>query len=228
MDFNGYPLWVENVNFTLPMHDDLHDRDIIFKIPTENRPPFEPFIVSLSADQIAGLWHILESTIFLEQDGCPGWLLAKKLEIPDSHLSSRVTKPLQKLGLIDYKSRPTTKPRSSHPNKRENAWYIKRFSMENVFNILYSIFEKYNFNDLCWSETVSPLKFGSELDTDSQSKEDAKSKQKEKIHPNTKLLILAYLQKKIEDYKNSAEFFTDQGIKPPIGVSPKIDSEKSN
>ncbi len=227
-------------------------------LPTEDRPPFEPFIAKLSEDQIAGLWYIAEKTIFLEEDGFPGWQLAKKLGMYHSHLSSRVTTPLKKLGLINSKARPTTNPESSHPNKNENAWFIERTSMRKAFDVLYSIFEIRDFNNLIGPEPqpkeeinhknlnsdalkilkpgdpirftlrmVGPLKIHSPLEEEYRKNIAAQEKRKDNIHPNMKLLILAVLQNKIEEYEYSAQYFIDMGVKPPLGVSSKADFEKA-
>lgn len=258
LEVEGHPLWVFNEEITLSIHDNYHNRDISFKLPIEDRPPFEPFIAKLSDDQIAGLWYIAESIFFLKQDGCPGWLLAKKLEMPHSHISSRVTTPLKKSGLINFKTRPTTNPESSHPRKTENAWFIERLSMKKAFMVLYSIFEIRDFNNLIGPEQkskiennhkeninqnmsktpkqgdpvkvkfqlVGPLKFHSPLVEEYEKKIAGQEKKNEKIDANMKLLILAYLQEKIEEYEYSEQYFIDTGVKPPLGVSSKADYER--
>lgn len=256
IEVEGHPLWVFNPEINLPIYDNFHKREILFRLPIEDRPPLDPFFAKLSDDQIAGLWYIAENTFFLGLDGCPGWILAKKLEIPLSHVSSRVTTPLKKMGLINSIARPTTNPKSSHPNKKEKAWLIERASMKKAFTVLYSIFEIRDFNNLTGPEeqteikndssnkiddsklkngdpirftlrAVGPLKFCSPLEEEYRKKSAGHQRQNEKINANLKLLILAYLQEKIEEYEYSAQYFIDMGVKPPIGVSSKADFEKA-
>jgi hypothetical protein len=256
LEVDGNPLWAFNEEITIPIYDHYHNKNVLFKRSSENHPPFEPFIAKLSEDQIAGLWYIAEKTIFLGEDGYSGWQLEKKLMLPKGHLSSRVTTPLKKMGLINFKTRPTTNPESSHPNKSENAWFIERTSMSKAFEVLYSIFEIRDFNNIIWPERqpkeeidhnninndlsknlkpgdpirftirgVSPLKFHSPLEEEFRKNSAAQEKRKDKIHPNMKLLILAVLQNKIEEYEYSTQYFIDIGVKPPLGVSSRADLE---
>jgi hypothetical protein len=259
IEVEGHPLWAFNAEINLPIYDNHNKREVVFKLPIEDHLPQDPFLIKLSDDQIAGLWYIAENTFFLEYEGCPGWLLAKKLEMPHGHVSSRVTTPLKKMGLINSIARPTTNPKSSHPGKKEKAWFIERASMKNAFAVLYSIFQIRDFNNLIGPEkqtkinsdsaneidksklkepkqgdpirftlrTVGPLKFHSPLEEEYRKKSAGHQEQKEKIHANTKLLILAYLQKRIEEYEYSTQYFIDMGVKPPIGVSSKADFEKA-
>lgn len=73
---------------------------------------------------------------------------------------------------------------------------------------------------------MGPLKFHSPLEEKYRKKaEDVK--QKEKLHANIKLLILACMQKMIEEYEYSAQYFSDIGVKPPLGVENRSDFEKA-
>jgi len=99
----------------------------------------------LTEHEVQGLWEIAEGTLFPEENGRPGWMLAKKLNMPPGNISQRVTAPLEDKDLICHEKRQTTKPNSTHPNKEEKAWYLKRGSMQITFDILSRTFFEQNF-----------------------------------------------------------------------------------
>jgi hypothetical protein len=204
LDVGGYALLVSNFELNISMLD--RDRKPI-TLKISDPPPLTNFTPKLTEQQVQGLWLITEGGVTPRNNARPGWWLAKELKMPLSNISRRVTTPLEKRGLICFEYRPTTRPKSRNPNKEEKAWHLKRASMRTVFDILFSIFLKCNFNDLLWPGR----EHGKILDKN--------------ITANTRCLTLAYLQKKIMEYENSKQYFIDLGVKPPLGMS-KIELEK--
>jgi hypothetical protein len=75
--------------------------------------------------------------ILTDNNGHPGWELAERLGMKKNNLSRDVIKPLEYLDVIYHEQRPTTSG-SSHPNKKEHAYFINK-SPNSLLRIIYSI-----------------------------------------------------------------------------------------
>jgi hypothetical protein len=53
-----------------------------------------------------------------------------------NNLTRDVIKPLERAGIIYHKNRPTTRPESSHPNKKEKAYFILDDAYEEIYQEL--------------------------------------------------------------------------------------------
>jgi len=207
IEVDGQAMLVSNFKLSINMLD-LDGQSIALKIP-EDHPPLTAFEPKLTEQQILGLWLIAEGIVIPGKNARPGWWLAETLRMPRSNISSRVTKPLEKMDLICYEYRPTTRQESAHPNKEEKAWCLKRASMKVTFDVLFSVFFRRDFNNLLWP-----------------GKEERKATAAN-INANNRCLSLAYLQKRIREYENSEQYYLDLGVKPPADLSSKAIQEKA-
>jgi hypothetical protein len=166
-------------------------------------PRDENYVSRLNPMQTTCLWLVTEGTIFPSLNGLPGWRLAQLLEMRPNNLSRDMISPLEKMKLIYHERRATTKPGSSHPNKRENVYYLKRINMRSAFNILFQCFEKRYHNHIIW--------------------EGAPKKEPTWINfiAGMRFSALALLQKKLDEYENSAQYYVDRGVNPPPTVRNK-------
>ena len=150
--------------------------------------PFEPKLTDM---QFEGLWFITEGSVFPEVDGMPVWKLTELLQKRISNVSRDVIKPFEDWGLICYVPRKSTRKGTSNPNQPEKAYYLKRTGLRNVFNILFLIFNKHDFNNMTW-EVRKP----EEVTSDN-------------LIANTRFIALALLQKKIKDYESTRQYCED-------------------
>lgn len=168
------------------------------------------FAPKLTDQQVEALWLITEGDVVPGEYARSGWWLADKLKMPRSNISSRVTTPMQTLGLICYEHRPTTRRNSRRPNKEEKSWSLKRTSMESIFSTLSWVFLRNNFNDLPW-----------DCETRSNVSERTRT-------ADRRYRILAYLQKRIREYKKSDQSYLDLGLKPPTDHASIAEGEASS
>jgi hypothetical protein len=172
-------------------------------------PPLEPIYPlkkTLSSAQMQGLWLITEGTVLTHQL-IPSWRIAELLKKPPSNVSSRVTTPLEKMKLIRYENRPTSR-KSSHPRKEEKIWSLVPGSMQTTYDILVNYFMEHNFSNLV---------LGGFTPT---SKSHAENRM-----AAIRCTILIYLKKRIDQYEDSLEWYHDNGITPPPGISSKKEHE---
>jgi hypothetical protein len=188
-------------NWTMNLNGHLFNGDpATLRISQEELYPDGNFQPKLKPMQIMCLWLITEGTVFPNLDGLPGWRLAELFKMEASNLSRDLIVPLEKMDLIYYETRATTKPNSSHPNKRENAYYIKRISMRSTFNILLQCFEKRYHNHLIWDGV------------------NDKEPTRMNCIAGMRFSALALLQKKLDEYENSSQFYIDRDVKPPSNL----------
>jgi hypothetical protein len=116
---------------------------------------------------------------------------------------------LEKKKLIRYENQPTTRPNSSHPRKEEKVWLLKSISMKKTYDILATYFMEHNFNNLIWKGAPTELQLS----------------EKNRI-AMIRTEVLIYLKKKIDEYENSLEWYQDQGISPPPGITSKKEHEE--
>jgi hypothetical protein len=190
--------WTININGTSP-----EGTPISLRISTDELPPQKPFTPKLKPLQYQALWLIAEGTVFPKLDGFAGWYLADKLEMEPSNLSRDIIRPLEKMKLVSHKSRPTTKPKSSHPNKHENVYYLKRENMRNIFNILFLHFQERYYRHMVWEC------------------ESNKDPTWISCIAGWRFYALALLQKKIDEYENSPQYFIDMGVTVPRNLPSK-------
>lgn len=177
----------------------------VFYIPDEFKYPFPK---PLPNAQTQALWIIAEGTLLPHIQPLASWRIAELLNMPRSNVSSRVTTPLEKLELIRYDNRPTTRPKSPHPRKEEKIWTLKPISMDKTYDILVNYFIDHNFNDLVWKNKHNTLKMS----------------ERNRLAA-IRIEVLIYLKRKIDEYENSLDWYRDQGINPPPGVSSKKEHE---
>jgi len=178
--------------------------DAVFHIPDEKYPFPKP----LSNAQEQGLWIITEGTVSPYFQPLPSWRISDMLDMPPSNVSTRVTTPLEKLGLIRFDNRPTTRPNPPHPRKEEKVWSLKPISMQKTYDILATYFITHHLNNLVWG-----------------SGKDISKMPREKRVAMTRLEVLVFLKRKIDEYENSLDWYHDQGINPPPGISSKKEHE---
>ncbi|HOI69283.1 MAG TPA: hypothetical protein PLN41_06015 [Methanothrix sp.] len=178
--------------------------DAVFHVPDKKYPFPKP----LSNAQTQGLWIITEGTVSPYTQPLPSWRIAKLLNMPRSNVSARVTTPLEKMELIQYDNRPTTRPDSSHPRTPEKVWTLKPISMEKTHDILATYFITHHFNNLVWG-----------------SGKDISKMPKENRVAMTRIEVLVFLKRKIDEYENSLDWYHDLRITPPPGISSKKEHE---
>ena len=195
--------------WTINIHGQSPDgKPIDLRISSDELPPQKPFKPRFKPIQYQALWLVTECSVFPEKYGIPGWHLAEKLEIEHSNLSRDVISPLKKMNLISHETRPTTKPKSSHPNKLEKVYYLKRQTLRNAFNILSDHFYERYYGYMQWT--------GEEIEEISWMNYIA----------DCRFYALALLQKKLDEYENSAQYFIDMDVPVPPNISSKRDDEK--
>lgn len=185
-------------NWTMNLNGHLFNGDpATLRISLEELQRDGNFRPILKPIQTTCLWLITEGTVFPNMDGLPGWRLLDLLKMRPSNLSRDVISPLEKMNLVYHEKRATTKPNSSHPNKRENVYYLKRISMRSVFNILFECFEKRYHNNLIW--------------------DGINDKEPKWINyiAGMRFSALALLQKRLDEYENGAQYYLDRGVNPP-------------
>jgi hypothetical protein len=206
---------------------DQNGQPIEFNYPLDG-PSVDVIGPKLTEHEFQGLWEIAEGTLLPEENGRPGWMLAKKLNMSPGNISTRVTAPLEEKDLICHEYRQTTKPNSTHPKKEEKAWYLKRGSMQIAFDILSRNFLIQDITDLDLKWPYNAPK--EEKDKIRSKVKDFFKNEAEVMERNhiavTRFSILAILQKKIDEYENSPQYFADLGVKPPSGISSKRDYER--
>ena len=189
--------------FTLTLKNHLPSGEIlVLRICPDEMRPFEQFTYNLKWKQIQALWLITEGDVLPQMGGRgqAGWHLAKKLKLADSQLTRDIINPLRRRHLIC-----NTKRLAENKGKRRPAWekeyHLERTNIRNVFFILLNVFLNRHLNNIIGWEGADPIN----LETVTRENWIAQ------IRWNT----LAYLQRKLDDYENSAQYFEDRGIKPP-------------
>ena len=191
-------------NWTINLNGHLFNGDpATLRISLEELPRDGNFESKLKLMQTTCLWLITEATVFPNMDGIPGWRIAELLKIEPSNLSRDIISPLERMKLVFHEKRATTKPNSSHPKKQENVYYLKRTSMRSVFVILFQCFEKRYHNHMIWegAETKEPTRMN--------------------YIAGMRFSALALLQKKLDEYENSPQYYTDIGVSPPPAIRSK-------
>ena len=189
--------------FTLTLKNHLPSGEIlVLRICPDEMPPFEQFTYNLKWKQIQALWLIAEGDVLPQMGGRgqAGWHLAKKLKLADSQLTRDIISPLKKRHLIYNKKRLVENKGKRHP-AWENEYHLERTNIRNVFFILLDVFLKRHLNKIIGWEGASPI--------------NLETVTRENWIAQIRMDTLAYLQRKLDDYENSTQYFEDRGIKPP-------------
>lgn len=173
------------------------------KIRPEGVPPHPPV---LKWPQMFALWLIAESNFHptSRSKALPGWWLSKTLEMKHSQFSRDVIKPLEGRHWICFEKRNTTNPESTHRNAKEKCYHLERMNMREIFFVLLDSFQSRYLKNLAnWEGTeLVPYEEWSTISKISEHR----------------FITLAYLQKELDRYEASPQWYIDRGANPPPGL----------
>lgn len=194
------------------------------RICFEDFPPIDQFSSNLKGPRMQALWLIAEGDLLPKfgRKGFPSHFLAEKLNKSAQDIRKNVIKPLEERHLICIGEKRLTTLKAhdrKHPQgikgcaegvdptkltardrkhrANEKPIHLERTNLRHIFFILLDYFNRHNFNDLTWKERYP-----------------ATWKRENRV-AGIRFQVLARLQRELDKYEKSSQYYVDRGIDPP-------------